>query len=148
MNNNLKKCKQCKLNKPVSEFSKETRTYYIKKTNEKITKSYYGSYCNKCIKIRIKVLNARRGHKKVNRDDGGIRWSRVLTGLRKGAKERKIKCNIDQIDFKRWLSEQTHKCTYCGYGPEESKKILSPSAKNQVISAESRLRLDMVVHNE
>ena len=144
MNNNLKKCRQCKLNKPVSEFSKETRTYYIKNTNEKVTKSYYGTRCNKCIKIRIKTLSARKRDKKVHRDDGSIGWSAVLRSLRKRGKEKKIKCDINIIEFKRWIDRQTHKCTYCGYGIEESKKILSHFFSKGDVLKSKRLQIDRI----
>ena len=90
------------------------------------------------------MLSARKRSKKVYRDGGGIAWGRVLTNLRKGAKERKIRCNINRIDFKRWLSEQTHKCTYCGYDPEESKKILSHFFSKGDTAKSRKLQIDRI----
>tara|TARA_Y100000294_G_C8521285_1_gene323000 strand:- start:30 stop:635 length:606 start_codon:yes stop_codon:yes gene_type:complete len=142
MSNSLKKCRQCKLKRPVSEFSKEKRTYYIKNTNKAVTYSYYGSYCNACIKIRLKKLSARKRDKKVHRDDGSIGWSGVLRSLRKRGKEKKIKCDINIIEFNRWIKRQTHKCTYCGFGIEESKKILSHFFKTGHVLKSKRLQID------
>ena len=140
--NNLRKCKNCKLNKSLSEFSKEKRTYYVKKIKGEVTKYYYRSKCDVCTKERLEILSKRRNHKGINRPDGTLAWNRILTHIQKRAKDRGVNYSITKKDFKIWLTKQNHICSYCGYGLEEIKKLLFNYFSKGTIAESKRFQID------
>jgi len=139
-NNNLRKCNSCKLNKSLSEFSKEKRTYFVKKTKKYVTKYYYRSNCDACTKKILKIIGKR--HKKVYGKDGALHWNRVFKNLRRRAKDRKINYNITKKDFIIWLAKQNHICSYCGYSLEETTKLLFNYLSKGTIAESKRFQID------
>lgn len=132
-----KYCKGCNQEKKFSEF-RYIEGYNKNKLGLKKYYKYYATYCRSCDKINLAKLNKRTRHKKkINNDDGSVRWSVYLRRLRSTKDS-----NIELKEFKIWLKKQNNKCTYCNFSLDEIKKVLKLFVKESDYTLSNKFQID------
>jgi len=122
----MKRCKKCKLLKPLKDFDKHTNM-----------KDNHISICKECKKENNRKYQQKYWEK--NKEKLSIKKKEYFqspTGIWSILRENRSKRKISKEDFVKWYDNQLRRCAYCNI---EEKEIIGTIFKKRKVS---RLQID------